>query len=78
DRKTLWQDISKGKPGILKLWKDGKWDPVVPDMESVKKETLEQVSKDIEATKSELNEKVQTVEGKAQEIAGQISDVKKE
>ncbi|MED3087131.1 phage tail spike protein, partial [Bacillus toyonensis] len=24
DRKTLWQDISKGKPGILKLWKDGK------------------------------------------------------
>ncbi|MGF9922748.1 phage tail spike protein, partial [Bacillus toyonensis] len=40
DRKTLWQDISKGKPGILKLWKDGKWDPVVPDVESVKKETL--------------------------------------
>ncbi|XLP22092.1 phage tail spike protein [Bacillus toyonensis] len=78
DRKTLWQDISKGKPGILKLWKDGKWDPVIPDVESVKKETLAQVSKDIEATKSELNEKVQSVEGKAQEIAGQISDVKKE
>lgn len=78
DRKTLWQDISKGKPGILKLWKDGKWDPVVPDVESVKKETLEQVSKDIEATKSELNQKVQSVEGKAQEISGQISDVIKE
>ncbi|MGX5475937.1 phage tail spike protein [Bacillus toyonensis] len=59
DRKTLWQDISKGKPGILKLWKDGKWDPVVPDVESVKKETLEQVGKDIETTKSELNQKVQ-------------------
>lgn len=78
DRKTLWLDISKGKPGILKLWKDGKWDPVVPDVESVKKETLAQVSKDIEATKNELNEKVQSVEGKAQEIAGQISDVRKE
>ncbi|WIG29992.1 phage tail spike protein [Bacillus toyonensis] len=78
DRKTLWQDISKGKPGILKLWKDGKWDPVVPDVESVKKETLEQVSKDIETTKNELNEKVQSVEGKAQEIVKQISDVQKQ
>uniref|UniRef100_UPI00164276BC phage tail spike protein n=1 Tax=Bacillus toyonensis TaxID=155322 RepID=UPI00164276BC len=78
DRKTLWQDISKGKPGILKLWRDGKWDPVIPDVESIKKETVAQVSKDIEATKSELNQKVQSVEGKAQEIAGQISDVKKE
>ncbi|WP_242489422.1 phage tail spike protein [Bacillus sp. TH19] len=78
DRKTLWLDISNGKPGILKLWKDGIWDPVVPDVESVKKETLEQVSKDIETTKNELNEKVQSVEGKAQEIAGQIVDVQKQ
>ncbi|WP_259417658.1 phage tail spike protein [Bacillus toyonensis] len=73
DRKTLWQDISKGKPGILKLWKDGKWDPVVPDVESVKKETLEQVSKDIETTKSELNQKVQEAQKQA---TGQINEVK--
>ncbi len=78
DRKTLWLDISNGKPGILKLWKDGIWDPVVPDVESVKKETLEQVNKDIESTKTELNQKVQTVESKAQEIAGQIVDVQKQ
>ncbi|GAB6425823.1 TPA: phage tail spike protein [Bacillus cereus] len=78
DRKTLWLDISNGKPGILKLWKDGIWDPVVPDVESVKKETLEQVSKDIESTKTELNHKVQTMENKAQEIAGQIVDVQKQ
>lgn len=78
DRKTLWLDISNGKPGILKLWKDGIWDPVVPDVEKVKKETLEQVNKDIESTKTELNQKVQIVDNKAQEIAGQISDVKKE
>ncbi|VXC69921.1 Peptidase S74 [Bacillus mycoides] len=78
DRKTLWLDISNGKPGILKLWKDGFWDPVVPNVEKVKKETLEQVNKDIESTKTELNQKVQTVDNKAQEIAGQISDVKKE
>ncbi|PGC34639.1 hypothetical protein COI51_12645 [Bacillus toyonensis] len=73
DRKTLWQDISKGKPGILKLWKDGKWDPVVPDVESVKKETLEQVSKDIETTKSELNEKVQEAQ---KQVTGQFNEVK--
>ncbi|AFU14408.1 Phage minor structural protein [Bacillus thuringiensis MC28] len=73
DRKTLWQDISKGKPGILKLWKDGKWDPVVPDVESVKKETLEQVSKDIETTKSELNQKVQEAQKQA---TGQFNEVK--
>ncbi|PEJ57818.1 hypothetical protein CN906_30775, partial [Bacillus toyonensis] len=73
DRKTLWHDISKGKPGILKLWKDGKWDPVVPDVESVKKETLEQVSKDIETTKSELNQKVQEAQKQA---TGQFNEVK--
>ncbi|MGG2934854.1 phage tail spike protein [Bacillus pacificus] len=78
DRKTLWLDISNGKPGILKLWKDGIWDPVVPDVESVKKETLEQVNKDIESAKTELNQKVQSVEGKAQEIAGQLVDVQKQ
>ncbi|MGE8053209.1 phage tail spike protein [Bacillus mycoides] len=78
DRKTLWLDISNGKPGILKLWKDGIWDPVVPDVEKVKKETLEQVNKDIESTKTELNQKVQTVENKAKEIAGQVADVQKE
>lgn len=75
DRKTLWLDISKGKPGILKLWKDGTWEPVVPDVESVKKETLEQVNTDIETAKNELNQKVKTAEDKAQEIAGQIVDV---
>ncbi|MEW9595759.1 phage tail spike protein [Bacillus toyonensis] len=73
NRKTLWQDISKGKPGILKLWKDGKWDSVVPDVESVKKETLEQVSKDIETTKSALNQKVQEAQKQA---TGQFNEVK--
>ncbi|MEK4610163.1 phage tail spike protein [Bacillus sp. FSL K6-0067] len=76
--KTLWRDISNGKPGILKIWTGTAWESVVPDVESVKKETLEQVSKDIESTKTELNQKVQSVEGKAQEIAGQIADVQKQ
>ncbi|HDR4695209.1 TPA: phage tail protein [Bacillus cereus] len=76
--KTLWRDISNGKPGILKIWTGAAWESVVPDVESVKKETLEQVNKDIESTKTELNQKVQSVEGKAQEIAGQIVDVQKQ
>ncbi|OTW86367.1 hypothetical protein BK702_15180, partial [Bacillus thuringiensis serovar cameroun] len=73
DRKTLWQDISRGKPGILKLWKDGKWDPVVPDVESVKKETWEQVNKDIQSTKEELNKKVEEAQN---ETSGQFKQVK--
>ncbi|EJP91472.1 phage tail spike protein [Bacillus cereus] len=76
--KTLWRDISGGKPGILKIWTGTAWESVVPDVEKVKKETLEQVNKDIESTKTELNQKVQTVENKAQEIAGQIVDVQKQ
>ncbi|OTW62565.1 phage tail spike protein, partial [Bacillus thuringiensis] len=76
--KTLWRDISNGKPGILKIWTGTAWESVVPDVESVKKETLEQVNKDIESAKTELNQKVQSVEGKAQEIAGQIVDVQKQ
>ncbi|MGG0446718.1 phage tail spike protein, partial [Bacillus mycoides] len=73
--KTLWRDISNGKPGILKIWTGTAWESVVPDVEKVKKETLEQVNKDIESTKTELNQKVQTVDNKAKEIAGQIVDV---
>ncbi|MGI2801631.1 phage tail spike protein [Bacillus cytotoxicus] len=73
DGKTLWLDISNGKPGILKLWKNGNWEPVVPDIKSVKQETLEQVNKDIESTKKELDKKVQAVQNEA---TGQYNEVK--
>lgn len=76
--KTLWRDISNGKPGILKIWTGTAWESVVPDVEKVKKETLEQVNTQIESTKKELNTKVADVQKEAQAIAGQISDVKKE
>ncbi|MFF1992828.1 phage tail spike protein [Bacillus mycoides] len=76
--KTLWRDISNGKPGILKIWTGAAWESVVPDVEKVKKETLEQVNTQIESTKQELNTKVVDVQKEAQAIAGQISDVKKE
>ncbi|MGN4613847.1 phage tail spike protein [Bacillus cereus group sp. MYBK71-2] len=70
--KTLWRDISNGKPGILKIWTGTAWESVVPDVESVKKETLDQVNKDIESTKSELNQKVQEAQNQA---TGQFNEV---
>ncbi|MEX0415814.1 phage tail spike protein [Bacillus sp. C30] len=71
--KTLWRDISNGKPGILKIWTGAAWESVVPDVESVKKETLDQVNKDIESTKNELNKKVQEAQNQA---TGQVNEVK--
>ncbi|OTY47270.1 peptidase S74 [Bacillus thuringiensis serovar pingluonsis] len=71
--KTLWRDISNGKPGILKIWTGKAWESVVPDVESVKQETLEQVNKDIQSTKTELNQKVQETQNQA---TGQFNEVK--
>ncbi|MGW6184090.1 phage tail spike protein, partial [Bacillus mycoides] len=71
--KTLWRDISNGKPGILKIWTGTVWESVVPDVESVKKETLDQVNKDIESTKTEMNKKVQEAQNQATE---QVNEVK--
>ncbi|MDF9639300.1 hypothetical protein P5804_29160, partial [Bacillus cereus] len=30
--RTMWQDISNGKPGVLKRWTGEVWDVVVPDV----------------------------------------------
>ncbi|MEB4820153.1 phage tail spike protein, partial [Bacillus thuringiensis] len=70
--KTLWRDISNGKPGILKIWTGAAWESVVPDVESLKKETLDQVNKNIESTKAELNKKVQEAQNQA---TGQFNEV---
>ncbi|AIE33359.1 prophage LambdaBa01, minor structural protein [Bacillus thuringiensis serovar kurstaki str. HD-1] len=70
--KTLWRDMSNGKPGILKIWTGTVWESVVPDVESVKKETLEQVNKNIESTKAELNQKAQEAQNQA---TGQFNEV---
>ncbi|WIL49948.1 phage tail spike protein [Bacillus bombysepticus] len=70
--KTLWRDISNGKPGILKIWTGAAWESVVPDVESLKKETLEQVNKDIQSTKEELDKKVEEAQ---KETNGQFKEV---
>ncbi|MEB9626056.1 peptidase S74, partial [Bacillus cereus] len=51
--------------------------PVVPDTGPLQ-QSIKDVKKDIETAKTELNQKVQSVESKAQEIAGQIVDVQKQ
>ncbi|PGS65668.1 hypothetical protein COC69_29230 [Bacillus cereus] len=71
--KTLWRDISNGKPGILKIWTGTAWESVVPDPETIKKETMEQVNKDIQLTKEELNKKVEEAQS---ETTGQFKEVK--
>lgn len=71
--KSLWLDTSKGKPGMLKKWNGKTWDPIIADVEAIKNETLQQVNKDIESTKTELNQKVQEAQNQA---TGQVNEVK--
>ncbi|MBD8076492.1 phage tail spike protein [Bacillus thuringiensis] len=71
--KTIWRDISTGKPGILKVWNGKDWELLIPDVESVKEETLKQVNKDIQLTKEELNKKVEEAQS---ETNGQFKEVK--
>lgn len=71
--KTLWKDIRNGKPGILKVWNGKDWELLIPDVESVKEETLKQVNKDIQLTKEELNKKVEEAQS---ETNGQFKEVK--
>ncbi|KAB7657672.1 hypothetical protein GBN78_08520 [Bacillus sp. B2-WWTP-C-10-Post-4] len=70
--KTIWRDISNGKPGILKVWNGKDWELLIPDVESIKKDTLEQVNKDIQVTKEELNKKVEEAQS---ETNGQFNKV---
>ncbi|MCU4771661.1 hypothetical protein OB977_00610 [Bacillus cereus] len=71
--KTLWRDISNGKPGILKVWNGKGWELLIPDVETIKNETMEQVNKDIKLTKEELNKKVEEAQ---KEASGQFKEVK--
>ncbi|MEB9382077.1 phage tail spike protein, partial [Bacillus cereus] len=69
---TIWRDISNGKPGILKVWNGKDWELLIPDPETIKKETMEQVNKDIQLTKEELNKKVEEAQN---ETVGQFKEV---
>ncbi|OUB08688.1 peptidase S74 [[Bacillus thuringiensis] serovar konkukian] len=88
DRKILWLDISNGKPGILKLWKDSIWDPVVPDIESVKhevsgqfnevNETLQGFSRtivDLRNDQGTIDKKVTSIEQTASGLSSTVSNL---
>lgn len=70
--KTLWRDISNGKPGVLKIWTGTAWEPVVPDTAPLQ-QSIKDVKEDIETAKTELNQKVQEAQNQA---TGQFNEVK--
>ncbi|MED3069258.1 phage tail spike protein [Bacillus thuringiensis] len=69
--KTLWRDISNGKPGILKIWTGTAWEPVVPDTGPLQ-QSIKDIKGDIETAKTELNQKVQEAQNQA---TGQFNEV---
>ncbi|WP_242476188.1 hypothetical protein, partial [Bacillus cereus] len=76
--KTLWRDISNGKPGILKVWNGKDWELLIPDVESIKKDTLEQVTKEINASAEKLDARVKEAETKADNLQKDFDAVKGE
>lgn len=57
--KTLWLDISKGKPGILKKWNGSDWEPIVPDYGNV----------------DELNERVSNIDASVKGITSEVEQL---
>ncbi|WP_240522264.1 hypothetical protein, partial [Bacillus thuringiensis] len=76
--KTLWRDISNGKPGILKVWNGKDWELLIPDVESIKKDTLAQVTKEINASAEKLDARVKEAETKADNLQEDFNAVKGE
>lgn len=68
--KTLWRDISNGKPGILKIWTGTAWESVVPDTGPLQK-SIKDAEKDINTLKDTVKDLPDTtwlnqqLEGKA-------------
>lgn len=76
--KTIWRDISNGKPGILKVWNGKDWELLIPDVEAIKKDTLEQVTKEINASAEKLDARVKEAETKADNLQKDFNAVKGE
>ncbi|AJG58926.1 phage tail protein [Bacillus cereus] len=60
--RTMWQDISNGKPGVLKRWTGEVWDVVVPDVAAQVKTVWEKTEKALEGrvTSKQVEEYVST------------------
>ncbi|OBW56823.1 phage tail spike protein [Bacillus cereus] len=68
--KTLWRDISNGKPGVLKIWTGTVWELVVPDTAPLQ-QSIKDAKKDIDTLKETVKDMPDTtwlnqqLEGKA-------------
>ncbi|PAW40709.1 hypothetical protein CKQ70_13750 [Bacillus toyonensis] len=76
DGKSLWLDTSNGKPGILKIYRGGKWEDVTEDFSGLEKKIRDQVQKDVKDTTDQLNKNVQNMEKKAGELEKEFGTLK--
>lgn len=76
DGKSLWLDTSNGKPGILKIYRGGKWEDVTEDFSGLEKQIRDQVQKDVKNTTDQLNKNVQNMEKKAGELEKEFGTLK--
>ncbi|MDM5266960.1 phage tail spike protein [Bacillus wiedmannii] len=76
--KSLWLDTSNGKPGILKIWRGGKWEAVTEDFSGLEKEIRDQVAKDVDEKTKQLNKSVSDMETRAGEVEKKAEALDKE
>lgn len=76
DGKSLWLDTSNGKPGILKIYRGGKWEDVTEDFSGLEKQIRDQVQKDVKDATDQLNKNVQNMEKKAGELEKEFGTLK--
>nr|WP_258009729.1 phage tail spike protein [Bacillus thuringiensis] len=76
DGKSLWLDTSNGKPGILKIWRGGKWEDVTEDFSGLEQQIRDQVAEDVQEKTSQLNKSVSDMEKKAGEMEKEFNTLK--
>ncbi|PES69780.1 hypothetical protein CN512_10660 [Bacillus cereus] len=76
DGKSLWLDTSNGKPGILKIWRGGKWETVTEDFSGLEQQIRDQVAKDVQETTEQLNNSISDMEKKAGEMEKEFNSLK--
>ncbi len=66
--KSLWLDTSNGKPGILKIWRNGQWEPVTEDFSGLEQQILDEVAKDVEGKTNQLNNSIADMNKRAKDL----------
>ena len=58
------------------MWNGKDWELLIPDVEAIKKDTLEQVTKDINASAEKLDARVKEAETKADNLQKTLMPLK--